>query len=208
MATRLASACIGLICALLLSLNASDAQQESTDPVRTCMAAQPTDPSTHKKHRPVSLLFKGLASEAGTDLSAFMKDSIFVFSAKAVDPYAKEASSDRPYTAAEIRFVDGSSARLIKFPDGSSKIEGGYADGTIIAPNGKDTYIIAYPNGVRGKVVESAGQYQIFRPDNTVTTVKRTMSGDYSIDNNKLGYLGTARPDNEGMQYEFRSKDF
>lgn len=182
------------------------APEANADPVKTCMAAQPAP--VKKKNKPIKLLFKGLASEAGTDMHSMLQDSIFVFSAKDVDPYDKSAPTNKPYTAFEIRYVDGSAARLIRYPDNSYRIDGGFADGTIIAPNGPGTFIIAYPNGVRGKVVKSGTSVTIYRPDNTVTTVKKDMSGDYSIENSKLGFIGTARSDTEGMQYEFHSKDF
>jgi hypothetical protein len=154
------------------------------------------------------MVFKALASELGTDAHDMLQDSIFVFSAKDIDPYEHHNPTNKPYTAFEIRYIDGSSARIIKYPDNSAKIEGGYADGTIIAPIGGKDFIIAYPNNVRGKVVENGNGFTVYRPDNTVTTLKQNMGGDYTIANSKLGYIGTARTDSEGMQYEFKSKDF
>jgi hypothetical protein len=98
---------------------------------------------------------------------------------------------------------------LIKYPDNSGKIVGGYADGTIIAPSGPKTFIVAYPNGARGKLVKVSGnEYDIYRPDNTITRITKTAGGDYEMSNNKLGYIGTARTDTEGMQFEMHSKDF
>jgi hypothetical protein len=181
---------------------------EDADPIKTCMAAQPAQVEKKKHHDPVKLLFKGLASEMGTDMKDTMQDSIFVFSAKDVDPYKKKAPKDRPYTALEIQFVDGTTGRVIKYPDGSAKIDGAHFNGAVIAPNGVGTYIIAYPNGTRGKIVTIDNGYRIYRPDNTITTVKEELGGDYEIDNNKLGYIGTAHSDKYGMQYEFASKSF
>jgi hypothetical protein len=173
------------------------------------MAAKSMIPVEKKKNGPVKLIAKGLASELGTNASDLMKDTVFVFSAKDVDPYDQGPPSDKPYTALEMRFIDGSQGSLIKYPDNSGKIVGGFADGTIIAPINRNTFIVAYPNGVRGKMVkESDSLYKIYRPDNSVTTVKKTMSGDFSMTNDKIGYMGTARTDQLGMQFEFNSKDF
>jgi hypothetical protein len=179
------------------------------DPVKTCMAAQSMIPVEEKKNGPVRLVAKALASEAKTNASDMLKDTIFVFSAKDIDPYDQGPPKNKPYTALEIRLIDGSSARLIKYPDNSGKIEGGFADGTIIAPSGTNTFIVAYPNGVRGKMVKlSNAEYKIYRPDNSITTIKQTVSGGYTMSNDKIGYMGTARPDRLGMQYEFNTKDF
>jgi len=181
---------------------------EDADPIATCMAAQPAPVEKKKHHDPVKLLFKGLASEMGTDMKDTMQDSVFVFSAKDVDPYKKKTPKDRPYTALEVQFVDGTTARVVKYPDGSARIDGAHFNGAVIAPSGVGTYIIAYPNGTRGKIVTIDDGYRIYRPDNTITTLKQGMGGDYEINNNKLGYLGSAHSDKYGMQYEFASKSF
>jgi len=181
------------------------------DPVKTCDAYLSTLPPPEKKkgHHPIRLVAKALASELGTDASGMLKDSMFVFSAKDFDPYDKSAPKNKPYTLLEIQMIDGSEASVIKYPDNSGKIVGGYADGTIIAPSGPNSYIVAYPNGVRGKLVKVSGnEYDIYRPDNTITRITKTASGDYDIKNNKLGYMGTARTDTLGMQFEMHSKDF
>ena len=179
------------------------------DPVKTCMAARSMEPVEKRKNGPVSLVAKGLASELGSNASNMMKDTIFVFSARDIDPYDQGPPTNKPYTALEVRFIDGSQGSLIRYPDRSGKIVGGFADGTIIAPISQNTFIVAYPNGVRGKMVkESNSQYKIYRPDNSITTIKKTMSGDYSISNDKIGYMGTARTDQLGMQYEFKTSDF
>jgi hypothetical protein len=181
------------------------------DPVKTCEAYLSTLPPPEKKkgHHPVRLVAKALASELGTDASGMLKDSMFVFSAKDFDPYDKSAPKNKPYTLLEIQMIDGSEASVIKYPDNSGKVVGGFADGTIIAPSGPNTYIVAYPNGARGKLVKVSGiEYDIYRPDNTVTRIKKTAGGDYEMTNNKLGYIGTARTDTLGMQFEMHSKDF
>lgn len=181
------------------------------DPVKTCDAYLSTLPPPEKKkgHHPVRLVAKALASELGTDASGMLKDSMFVFSAKDFDPYDKSAPKNKPYTLLEIQMIDGSEASVIKYPDNSGKVVGGFADGTIIAPSGPNTYIVAYPNGARGKLVKVSGiEYDIYRPDNTITRIKKTAGGDYEMTNNKLGYIGTARTDTLGMQFEMHSKDF
>lgn len=166
-------------------------------------------PAPRKKRGPIRMVAKALSSELGTDSSDMLKDTIFVFSAKDVDPYDEPPPKDKPYTLMEIQYVDGSHASIIKYPDNSAKIVGGYADGTIIAPNGPNTFIVAYPNGVRGKMVKvSPLEYKVYRPDNTVTVIKKNMSGSYEISNSKSGYIGTADPDREGMQFEFKTKNF
>jgi hypothetical protein len=184
---------------------------DPTDPVSNCMAAKSMESEVPQKRKngPLRLIAKSLASEAGTESSDMLKDTVFVFSAKDVDPYDKSPPSDKPYTLLEITYIDGSSASLIKYPDNSGKIVGGFADGTIIAPTAKDTFIVAYPNGVRGKLVKISGsEYKIYRPDNSITTIKKTMSGGYEITNDKIGYMGSAQPDRLGMQFEFNTKNF
>jgi len=180
------------------------------DPVMSCMAYQSMEPPVKRKKRgPIRMVAKALTSEMGTDASDMLKDTVFVFSAKDVDPYDEKPPTNKPYTLMEIQYVDGSQASLIKYPDNSGKIVGGYADGTIIAPSGPNTFIVAYPNGVRGKLVKvSPMEYKIYRPDNTITTIKKTMDGSYEISNSKSGYMGTANPDREGMQFEFNTKNF
>jgi hypothetical protein len=181
------------------------------DPVMTCEAYLSTvaPPPKKKGVHPIRLIAKAVTSELGTDASGMLKDSMFVFSAKDFDPYDKQAPKNKPYTLLEMQLIDGSQASLIKYPDNSGKIVGGYADGTIIAPSGPNTFIMAYPNGARGKLVKVSGnEYDIYRPDNTITRITKTAGGDYEMSNNKLGYIGTARTDTEGMQFEMHSKDF
>ncbi len=190
---------------------AAPAAPAAPDPVLTCDAYLSTLPPPEKKkgHHPIRLVAKALASELGTDASGMLKDSMFVFSAKDFDPYDKKAPTNKPYTLLEIQMIDGSSASVIKYPDNSGKVVGGFADGTIIAPSGPKTYIVAYPNGARGKLVKvSNNEYDIYRPDNTITRITKTASGDFDMKNNKLGYLGTARTDTLGMQFEMHSPDF
>jgi len=181
------------------------------DPVKTCEAFLSTEPAPPKKKgvHPIRFLAKAVASELGTDMSDMAKDSVLVFSAKAFDPYDKSAPTNKPYTLLEIQLVDGSECSLIKYPDNSGKIKGGYADGTIIAPLTENSFIVAYPNGVRGRLVKVSGnEFDIYRPDKTITRITKTAAGDYTIKNSKLGYIGTARTDTLGMQYELNSPNF
>jgi hypothetical protein len=208
----------------LISGNAIEAQDKTqseandqtqiADPVKTCMAAQSEQPNPVKKGKngPVKIVAKALANEFGNDSKNMLRDAIFVFSAQDVDPYDKHSPPiDKPYTVLEVQLIDGSQASVIKYPDDSSKIVGGFADGTIIIPAslGSNTYIVAYPNGVRGKMVrQSSSLYKIYRPDNTVTTVKKSMSGQFDITNDEIGFMGTAKPDRLGMQYEFKKNNY
>ncbi len=193
-----------------LALAAADSV--APDPVKTCEAYLSTLPVPPKKkgHHPVRFLAKALGSELAYDAHAMLVDSAFVFSAKDnFDPYDKKAPTDKPYTLLEMQMVDGSQASLTKFPDNSGKIVGGFADGTIIAPSGPNNFIVAYPNGVRGKLVKVSGnEFDIYRPDKTVTRITKNAGGDFEIKNSKLGYMGTARTDTLGMQFEMHSKDF
>jgi len=184
---------------------------DPNDPIHNCMAFKSTEPKpTHtKKKGPIRLVTKAIASELGTDAHEFLRDSMFFLSDKDnFDPYETKDPTDKPFVALEMQYIDGSQAHMIKYPDDSAKIVGGFADGTIIAPTSDDTYIVAYPNGVRGKMVQSGDSYKIYRPDKSVTTIKKTMSGDYEMTNDKLGYMGTARTDQQGMQYEFKTMNF
>ena len=165
----------------------------SPDPVQTCMAAQP--PKAEKKRGPIRKVFRAIGSEVANDSANFLKDSIFVFSAQDIDPYTAKKPSKKPYISYEMRIVDGSSATVTKYPDGSSRIDGSYLDGTILAPLAPRAMVIAYPNGARGKMVKEGNEVKIYRPDKTITTLKQTMSGTYEATNNQLGYLGSARPE-------------
>ncbi len=183
---------------------------QDIDPAKTCMAAQSEQAQPVKsKKGPIKVVAHALAGEFSNDSKNMLRDSILVFSAQDIDPYDRSAPTDKPYTLCEARMVDGSQASIIKYPDGSGKVVGGFADGTIIAPSGKNTYIVAYPNGVRGKLVkESSSLYKIYRPDDSITTIKKTSSGGYSISNDKIGTMGDLRTDQLGMQYEFNSPNF
>lgn len=183
---------------------------EAADPVTTCMAAKSEQPQPIKKKKgAIKVVSHALASEFSIDSKNMLRDSILLFSAQDIDPYDRSAPKDKPYTLCEATMIDGSQASVIKYPDNSGKIVGGFADGTIIAPTSQNTWIVAYPNGVRGKLVkESSAIYKIYRPDDSVTTIKKTMSGDYDISNDQIGTMGTLRTDQLGMQYEFNSKTF
>ena len=179
------------------------------DPVKTCMAAQSLQQPVKTKKGPIKVVAHALKGEFTNDSKNMLRDSILLFSAQDIDPYDRSAPTDKPYTLCEARMIDGSQASVIKYPDGSGKVVGGFADGTIMAPSGQNTWIIAYPNGVRGKLVkESSSLYKIYRPDDSITTIKKTMSGGFSISNDKIGTMGDLRTDQLGMQYEFNSQNF
>jgi hypothetical protein len=175
--------------------------------LKNCLAAQSDVPQEARGKGLGQKILKGLGSEAKASTSGMAKDLVFVFSVQDVDPYAKSAPKDKPYVLLSVRLVDGSMCDVVKYPDDSDKIVGGFADGTIIAPIGNQQYVVGYPNGTRGRLKKLGGDgYKIYRPDNTITTLKKTASGRYSIRNTKLGYMGEAVPDRNGIQFEFKDK--
>lgn len=147
---------------------------------------------------------KGTASEFGADSKSMAEDMVFVFSAQDIDPYAKKGPpTDKPAIVLKFNLIDGSSSYLRRFPDGSYCIEDGFADGTVLIPNEDNSYLVKYPNGAKGRLVRQPdGTTIVYRPDNTTTTISKTNSGGYSVRNSKLGYMGEARPDRTGVNYE------
>ncbi len=162
-----------------------------------------------KKHSgPVRSLMKGIAKgtakELGTSASDFAKDMVLVFSVQDIDPYEKKGPpKNRTAIVLKCNMMDGSSCYLRRFPDGSYAIEDGFADGTVLIPR-QDTndYLVKYPNGTRGRMVKHGDNVTIFRPDNTTTTVEKTAAGGFTVRNTKFGYMGEARPDSTGINYE------
>jgi len=162
--------------------------------------------SEKKKHKgPVRSLIKGLGKELATSAEDMAKDMVLVFSVQDIDPYEqKGVPANRPAIVLKCNMVDGSSCYLRRFPDGSYAVEDGFADGTVLIPR-KETgdYLVKYPNGVDGRMVkEPGGTIKIYRPDKTITTFEKTASGGYSVNNTKFGYMGDARPDRTGVNYE------
>ncbi len=183
---------------------------EAVDPeiaLKTCLASQPdVVKPDEKKDGPAKYMLKGLGKELKSNAKGMAEGMVFVFSAQDIDPYEKHAPTDKPYTDLTVALVDGSTCSLIKYPDNSGKIVGGFADGTIIAPLTGNTFVVGYPNGARGRLEKlPGGGCKIYRPDNTVTTMKKNMAGRFSIRNSQLGYLGEAMPDRTGLQYEFQN---
>lgn len=163
-----------------------------------------------KKHTgPVRSLVKGVAKgtakELGASLDGLAKDMVLVFSVQDIDPYEKKGPpKNRTAIILKFNLVDGSSCYLRRFPDGSYAIEDGFANGTVLIPRMETRdYLVKYPNGVQGRMVkDNAGTITIYRPDKTVTTVAKTPSGGYKVHNTKFGYMGDARPDDTGLNYE------
>lgn len=162
-----------------------------------------------KNHKgPVRSLIKGIAKgtakELGTSAVDMGKDLVFVFSVQDIDPYEKKGPpKNRPAIVLKFNMVDGSSCFLRRFPDGSYAIEDGFADGTVLIPReDAGDYLIKYPNNTRGRMVKHGDNVTIFRPDNTTTTVIKTASGGFQVSNTKFGYMGEARPDSTGINYE------
>lgn len=165
-----------------------------------------TDKKTHKGpvRNLIKAVAKGTAKELGTSASDFAKDMVLVFSVQDIDPYEKKGPpKNRTAIILKFTMMDGSSCFLRRFPDGSYAIEDGFADGTVLIPR-QDTndYLVKYPNNTRGRMVKHGDNVTIFRPDNTTTTVEKTMSGGYKVHNTKFGYMGEARPDSTGINYE------
>jgi len=162
-----------------------------------------------KRKGPVRRFVHGLGKELGTEFGDMGKDMVLLFSAQDIDPYEKEVDKTKPYELMQIVWVDGSEASLIRYPDGSLKVVGGFSDGTVIVPRGQGEYTVLYPNGVRGKMEKlSEGTWKIYRPDHTITSITKTMSGALSISNDKSGYMGTATPDTTGLRYEFATGSY
>lgn len=168
---------------------------------------QDEDRKEKKRSTPVRSLIKsvakGTAKELGASLDGMAKDMVFVFSVQDIDPYEKKGPpKNRPAIVLKMTMIDGSTAYLRRFPDNSFAVEDGFADGTVLVPTERNHYIIKYPNGFNGKVVISSSSIIVYRPDKSITTFKKTMSGGYTATNDKLGYLGEARPDRTGVHYE------
>ncbi|MBP7861228.1 hypothetical protein KA183_06065 [bacterium] len=171
----------------------------------------PEDGETEKKKHKGSVrnfikaVAKGTAKELGTSAEDFAKDMVLVFSVQDIDPYEqKGVPTKRPAIILKFTMVDGSNAYLRRFPDGSYAIEEGFANGTVLIPRrDKDDYLVKYPNGARGRMVkDNTGTITIYRPDQSVTTVAKTAGGGYKVNNTKFGYMGDARPDSTGINYE------
>lgn len=162
-----------------------------------------------KKHKApvrsfVKKAAKGLANEVAASAEGMAKDAILVFSVQDIDPYDKKGPpANRPAIVLEMTMVDGTTAYLHRFPDNSFAVEGGFADCTVMVPGKQGEFIIKYPNHVQGRVeFQGSNTIIVHRPDNTTTTFSKTASGSYSVSNDKFGYMGTARPDSTGVQYE------
>jgi hypothetical protein len=194
-----------IICALIGTSTMAWADIDPETALKTCMATQSDAPQpVKKKDGTAKYMLKGLGQELGSNAKGMAEGMVFVFSAQDIDPYDKKAPKDKPYTMMTIALVDGTTCSIVKYPDNSKKVVGGFADGTIIAPLTANTFVVGYPNGARGKLVGSpGGNYKIYRPDNTVTTFQKTMSGRYTIRNDQGGYMGEAVPDRTGLSYEF-----
>lgn len=171
------------------------------------LAQQQAEEAKKKKH-PVKNICKALAANYHQSMADMGKDLAFVFTASDWDPYNKtSAPVDKPAIILELNLVDGSTAYIWRFPDDSFAIQGSYLDNSVIVPikGENNEFIIKYTNGLTGRVVRKGSTTTIYRPDNTVTTVEKSASGDYRISNDKIGYMGEAHADPTGVQYELGS---
>lgn len=157
-----------------------------------------------KRRTPVRSLAKGLAKELTASADGMAKDMVLIFSVQDIDPYEKtSAPKNRPAIVLKMNLVDGSSSYLWRFPDNSFAVEDGFADNTVLNPAGNNEYIVKYPNGVQGKVsFQGTNTILVHRPDKTITTFKKNAGGGYTVKNDKIGYMGEARPDRTGVHYE------
>lgn len=164
------------------------------------------DPAQQKKNHkgPVRRLVKGVGKELGASMTDMAKDMVLVFSVQDIDPYEKKGPpKNKPAIVLEINLVDGSTCYLRHFPDGSYAIEDGFADGTVLIPGAtRSEYTVKYPNGLQARMVSQGQTMTIYRPDNSTTTVTKTAAGGFTIRNTEQGYMGEARPDSTGLNYE------
>jgi hypothetical protein len=170
-------------------------------------AQQAADERKAKKHpvrKFVKTVGKGLAAEAHQTIADMGKDLVFVFSVQDIDPYDKsKPPMDKAAIVLEANLIDGSTAYLHHFPDNSFAVEGSFADNTVMIPTKPNEFLVKYPNGASGRMVKlGSNEYKIYRSDNSVTTITKNPSGQYSINNDKIGFMGTAHPDETGLQYE------
>jgi hypothetical protein len=157
------------------------------------------------KKKPVKNFLKSLKANYKEEMGDMGKDMALLLSVGDKDPYEiSKPPIDKAAIIMAINFIDGSTGYVWRFPDDSFAIEGSYLDNTVIVPikNENNEFIIKYPNGVTGRVVKQGETTTIYRPDHTTTTVQKTGSGDYTINNSKLGYMGEAHGDPTGVNYE------
>jgi hypothetical protein len=157
------------------------------------------------KKKPIKNFIKAIKGNYKEEMSDMGKDMALLFSVGDKDPYdINKPPIDKPVIMMAINFIDGSTGYLWRFTDDSFAIEGSYLDNTVIVPikNENNEFIIKYPNGVTGRVVKQGQTTTIYRPDHTTTTLQKRASGDYTINNSKLGYMGEAHGDPSGVNYE------
>ena len=173
-------------------------QVEGDDPLGMTEAS-----TKKKKHR--HRIIKGLGKELAKSGEYFAKDLAMFLSVQDIDPYEKKSVPlNKPATVLTFQYTDGQRARLVRYPDRSFRVFGSIFEGTVMIPDGPKTFIVKYPNGVQGKVVMvNSSLIKSYRPDGTITTFQKQMSGQFSIRNSKQGYLGMARSDRTGITYEY-----
>jgi hypothetical protein len=208
------------IAAMLVSNGIVFAAETAEQPVdsetllKTCQAAtweqqQEKKQEKNRKKGPLRRAARSTAKFIGNEVAqsaqGIGRDLVFALSVQDIDPYERKAPTNKPYEIASFRLVDGSICSLTKYPDKSCRVDGGFADGTIIAPVSYGKYIVGYPNGVRGTLEKSGSQVKVYRPDKTVTTFEKTLSGNYKIHNSGVGYMGEGITDQTGLRFDFGS---
>jgi hypothetical protein len=216
---RIALAGLALLLSSAVQVARADEQPVDKEQIlKTCQAAtwdaqmaqkQQQEQTKNKKRGPVRRAVRSsakfLANEVNQTVQGIGRDLVMTLSVQDFDAYEGKPPTDKPYELASFRLVDGSMCSLMKYPDGSCKVDGGFADGTIVAPLSAGRYIVGYPNGVRGSIEKSGSQVKVYRPDNTVTTFEKTLSGNYKIHNSSIGYMGEGLTDQTGLRYDFGS---
>lgn len=172
-------------------------QYEEDDPLGM------TEASTKKKkhkHR----FIKGLGKELKKSGEYLAKDLSLFLSVQDIDPYEEKGPDfSKPAVVLVIRYTDGQKCSLVRFPDRSFRAVGSIFDGTVLIPQSSSTFLVKYPNGARGKLKRiNSNLIKSYRPDGTVTTMQKQMSGRFRISNDKQGYLGMASTDRSGITYE------
>jgi hypothetical protein len=170
------------------------------------LAQQQAEDAKRRKH-PVRRLVKNIGKNYAHAADEMGKDMAFVFSSD-FDPRDKrKAPVNKPAIVLEMSLVDGSTSYLWRFPDNSFAVQGGFADNSILVPiqNENREWVIKYPNGTTGRVVRKGDTTTVYRPDDSITTIKKAPSGDYTVRNDKIGYMGEAHTDRTGLQYELGS---
>jgi hypothetical protein len=211
---NLIAASVVLLTTTATTIQAAEVTEDLDAKLKTCQAAtwdaqQAQKEEKKRKRGPVRRAVRSTGKFLGDEISqsaqGIGRDLLFTLSVQDTDFDERKPPTDKPYEIASFRLVDGTMCSLTKYPDRSCKVDGGFAHGTIIAPLTYNEYVVGYPNGLKAKLVKSGSQIKVYRPDKTVTTFDKTLSGNYKIHNSQLGYMGEGLADQTGMRFDFGS---